>query len=120
MSIAEMLLNFLTLTMRHLFTIILLCLASIGYGQIRTDSLHTGKPSVLKQDIRICVPSRAGLIENPPLYIIKFGTKEYRSNKLGYGRTIDKLLDPTAIASITIQKTLLLLIPTAKTLKGAL
>ena len=82
------------------------CLVSINsvFGQIQTDSLVLKKPDVETNTIRICAPSRAGVIPKPPLYVIKYGKKEYQNNKEYFIPDISELFSPNDIASINVLK----------------
>ncbi len=79
---------------------------SLAYSQVlvKAHSLTTLQPALATDTLRICVPSRVGLMQKPPLYIIKYGKKEYSSNRLGYNLTSEKLFKPDDIASLNISR----------------
>ncbi|HTN22126.1 MAG TPA: hypothetical protein VL125_16735 [Pelobium sp.] len=89
--------------MKSLITFIMLIMTELVYAQQKTDSLSLRTPGVISGGtaIRICAPSRASLIQKPPLYIIKYGKKEYRSNK---SSDHFNQFSPKDIASVNIFK----------------
>ena len=83
--------------------IILLFTSAIAFAQAKIDTLvHSEKPALDNGTIRICVPSRGSQIHKQPLYVIKYGKKEYRNNKLN--SVLSKMINPNDIESINIFK----------------
>lgn len=67
---------------------------------LKSDNTNLGKPELATGNIRICAPSRSGLISKPPLFVIKYGKKEVRSQNSSFMN----LVSPNDIQGISVLK----------------
>nr|WP_294899749.1 hypothetical protein [uncultured Pedobacter sp.] len=92
--------------MKKLILFILLYCCAVGYAQEKNTNadLKDKIPGVINtqnsSNVRICVPSRANMVKTTPLYIIKYGRKEYRCKNSGFLN----IVSPNMIATINILK----------------